>query len=1344
MAHNGNLDQYSEIYRELRNDLLTVKEYFDREEYLLAINRANYIVHKAVEYEIKDIESAAQSLINDVRIVVQEKTEKSICLINQALKEDDIDKAKNVFSKAIEIDPESTELRNIERTIEQKIVEIENQNNQRIIERRLRNYRNFGELREAVHAAEAMNPDSTFSSELLSLYRKTRIDYEKKAGEFRSTTTKAEIGDLKERAFAVKEIFDQMTEGREVWFDEHESAKDRPIVDVYRENKEKLNRIFLDDLNHEVEYIKRDDMLAEPEISLQRVKNRFSLFNKKDYSALIEKNYLPQLEKILNDLEKSIGLKKKALSILKKAEQNGVFPIERLRYAVDAKETFEYLKGIDRKIDRYKKSAAEDIALEAKNYLDLAQIYIAQNNRDSFHLAKEQINKAEITLKNWFLPDIPEIIMNSREESNSLRNELIQCEDNLNQVEQKLKDISIMLEDTQSSQHAIEIFEEIKNNPKFANFSQVKNFEKVIIRKKEKRQLQLDAEIAYREKDWDLLTGICKELLTKDLEINVRNKILEYSQKAQAEKLIVLVQNSIKLGDVAAAQKGFNQIAAIDPNLIQRLSIEQKVINNCVEFNDKFAQLFKKAEELSEQPDLELNLKALNIYKFLKGSAFETDEDFPPYTLNFYSQKSEGRVNELSDEIRKRYLDPIISFIDSEPALEKKNFHRAQELSKNGRLLRKKYLATDENCKVKIFEIQKYFAELQRVLDERIVDTDRLLSVWSQLREDYPGNIEIEGLFIEVSIEVIQRKVHMLVLSGKLQDAIDLIQSNRNQPGLAKDMALSFLLIELMIENRNFILAEEELSRIPNNSKFLPRKEELTEKLIRQREFNSWIENLDENIENEEYIEALLLINSIIDNHSDLKNNSRILIKKQEISQKGQNFYSHLSQPGLATDATYAEKIKAVESLIELGKFEDLINLPRKRRQSIRNLLKLSQELVDVLPEMLNDLNIETIDKMPINKIEKKFQEKRLRINALIYICKTLSSSRGLPTDRKEMITHYKRNLDNASKQNAKSVMSLEKVKPLLDRVANEQVWEEAWQSGTWDELINIHTQITDSEFEGLIEVRNFRDRLNNEQELYKFLSEKTQEIRNQFNKGAFLEVCNIFRDIRVLPTMILPSTSKNIFNQALYEERKEWLDNSLSTSDYWGAYKGWSQIEKVAKKRAEELEYWSNSLKKTRNEKKDIEDHSVLLERRDNFPDEVTKYKEWDDILNRLEQLSDEIKNYKKNEAEANQAREYRDQIDELSRDLEIKIEDVKNKRGSKPDFPSAQEFRRVILYLNNNEENAIKKLIEKAERIGASNQVESERLNNAKKHYENYIEKQKNKSSSLFNKIRSLLRRG
>ncbi len=1330
-----------EEYQKLSEDLINAKGYFDKNDFLLAINLASDVARQAALAGMPELESSARGFIAETRIALQQQTDENIRLIDDTLKRDDPEKAQEIFNRAIEKDPDNNALKAIEKEINRKFDEIEKKRKLIILEKKLKARDNFGELREVIHEAEKLNPLETFSPELLELYQDAKEYYEQYALDNKILTTILRTGKLKERAKALLEIRNRMMTGTEVWYDEI-SERDVPIVDAFNDYKESLNELFLHNITDEHEQILKDFLPANPEEALDRLNDQFSFFNSDEYSTLVEEKYLAKYHKINSEIESALEIKKRALSTLAKAEIAGTSPIERLHYAVNAKEIFEYLEDIDSKIDRYKENAANDINAEVNNSLELAQIYIDQNSLESYQLAQELVEKAETAVKNWFLADIPKEISTARDSCNSVRKDLLQRKNKYDQAIKKLERFRSDLADPKKLMSVLEQFEDLRSDADLAQINEIKSFEREIVRKKEKGMLHLDADRAYQDKNWSLLAEICKELLSKDLEQDESEKIQTYYREAQGEILVGSVQSAVRLGDMTTAQNSLDQAVKLNPVLESRLQIEKGIIDDCVTNNDNFAQLFKKAGDLRKRADLESKLKALNIYKFLKGGVFEPDVAFPPYSLNFFIQKAEENANQLSDEIRKEYLLPIVQFVGSSPEHEKRHFREALACYQNSRLLWKYHLITDESDKAKIYEAEKFYAELQKTYADELPDPDQLLQVWDQLKKDYPGNMDVEVQYVEVFIDATIKKAMTLVASGNLKDAIALIITARKQAGLANDMRLPLLLVELLIDDHDYAAAEKELSRIPGNSKYRQSKEELTKNLIQQKELNSWIDDLDEYIAGEQYVEALILLNSMMDN-PELKNNSRVSIKQQEIFQKGQSHYYRLAQPGLESNASYNEKIDSVKHLIELGKFEDIIDLPKSKRQSIRSLSRLSQELIEVLPEMLNDLGNIVIDQLPEKEVEKILQEKRLRVNALAYICETLSKNRTLSERAKKEIKNFENNLFEVREQNSKSILNLEKIKPQLIQVSEDQIWETAWRSGNWDELMGNRRQINESGFGSLTDVKNFRERLDHEQKLFDYLNRKSQEIINQFNEDKFEKVCDIFREIRVLPVNIFTSTSNPFFNQQLYEERKQWLDGSLYISDFWGDYKGWGQIEKIALQRAGDLATWENWFNQVLSEKENVDREFQLLSMKNDFENEFARFQTWSRILNLYNDLLVNVNACNEYKVESDLAEEYQTQSKDIRKAIQSNIKQIVDIRGDQPTFPSAEKFREGIRFLNNNEERTLEKLIEEAEKIGPSSQEESDRLANAKNHYNRYVEKKNLKSKSFSQKVVNLFRK-
>ena len=200
MAANDYLDQMDdeefEIYQELSKDLIQAKELFTRGDYLIALNLASNVAQRAGIENINKIEASAEGLIGDVKNTIQQKTDESLRIIDEALKQDDPEKARDVYTQAIQLDPENIALKTIEREIERKFEENDQKRKFRALETRLINRKDFGELRAAIHDAESMNPDETFSPELLRIYKESNTIYAEMAKEFSTTTTTLDKGEL--------------------------------------------------------------------------------------------------------------------------------------------------------------------------------------------------------------------------------------------------------------------------------------------------------------------------------------------------------------------------------------------------------------------------------------------------------------------------------------------------------------------------------------------------------------------------------------------------------------------------------------------------------------------------------------------------------------------------------------------------------------------------------------------------------------------------------------------------------------------------------------------------------------------------------------------------------------------------------------------------------------------------------------------------------------------------------------------------------------------------------------------------------------------------------------------
>jgi hypothetical protein len=1315
----------SEEEKKLRQQLEDAWVYYDAENYEGAKIAAQTLLEDVSISDFPEVKNMVEDLINAARNEQQEKARELFSKLIEQIRSDDLKSAKQTKDLLRSVDPSSPYLEKSDQALQEQQSKRESKVEIQRLLAGLRNDKNITVLRESIHKVQTLQEQGELTGDLVEALPEAQKLYNELRARDGKITSMEGMGNLREAADAILELRKLYVDGSEVIHDDV-AGKERPIIDVIKDKRESLSvdcKLYLEEAEQS---ITNDFLPSAPNKALISWEGeRYSFIGSEKYQNAFSDKNRSQYETILIELRSMVEKQNQAKDLVNEADRSPkISAVERAKLALIAKEVFPDLVGIDEKIDEKKRSALDDIRVRAEILISNCDNLIKQNE---FNKARELIDEALSDINEWDFPEgKPKELTALIEICQKRSGQIVDRESLYTKLVEKLDEIKNKLGTQETRSQGIKEYQSFLKDENYKDFhSVILRLESLANQAKEVGTLIDEVQILFSQKsDWERIADICCQIKKKNPPEKDQKKVEEIHQIASAEIDLLALQRAVTRGDMERARELYDAVLRLKPEFEKRMKDEKDLIEGSEKNNAQYAKIYQQAEDQSQSADIAELVEAFNKLRFLCGLSAKGESQFPDYHPNFFSAKARRKLNDLQEKIDKKYIAPIVMFADKELTLKQNLYSQAQKQAQIGAKLRKGGLLRNENQFSAVHKTELFFAQLHSHFAEELKeDPDAVLATWEELLTAYPHDFQVQSGYSEQLIQTAIRKANGYAISGDVEEAVKVLKEARGKPGMEKAWDLSHRLIEILIDGERFEEAKAELKRFPASKDYKEKKKILTHDLYDRENIREIVRQVKSHIEKKRYLRAFEMLKTAMEDPA-VADDDELLQIKLDVSKKGVSYYRKLIE-----DSIRENKPAAVRYLIDLISFEKLAG-GKQNPQSKKQLDVLSEDMVGLIPVMMEEIEVFESDQGVLKTIDENLRKYSSDLVALEFVFEHLLQKKGFS----ERIKTYSKRFDVLKQKVNKDIFVISQIKNDLAILATDTPWEYAWRNGNWEELDGKRASMRESS--AIVDVRRFFDRLEQEQKLFRVLRAKISEIIENMSFERYQENTVLFKELRSINKTMPTHPSEKILRQQDFEKRKDWINNEVND----GEVVGWSLLEEENKnlyKEIEQWQKWSEEVKTFDEELKQRYSRAVDQDEMNEFPNRVARFDEWDEILSGFQELIKLVQSAEKIPERTGTGMKVKSKLVKLITDLQEKINEVAARRGKKPEFPSIEDYRKGMRFMENDQPKTLSKWIEAAVEIGPETTDEKNRLDQANRALKDFQKREQEKNRSFFEKL-------
>lgn len=1236
-----------------------------------------------------------------------------------------IETAKEAYLIVLDLDPENRAAQQALRQITQEVEEQLSQAQKTKLRSGLRERRDIQQLGNAVYEAEALLDEGKLTDELRQLLTEGRKAYDQIRIAHGNTTTMMRLGDLTARQKASIQLGEAVALGTKEIFDPTVN-RFRAAYEVLQEANKLYEQASGESAQHEINLATKALEGRHPIGALHRLERVLQ-------DKAFQEGHKKQLEAKLEEVQQAIANQERSEGLLVSANQEKD-PVTSFKLKLEAFSIFK-LKGAEEQLALARQTALTVLVARIEKQYQDSEISL---DREQYDLAREQIAKTREGLAIWPEKLQPEELQNWLPKLEQLRERINERERVQQSFQKELEQIRKSIIEANSRQLGFDRLKQLMANVLFEPFET----------ERQGFNIEMDQ---YRgvgdklaEAEWELSLGHWERVLQLVQDLQRSGKVGQFAEKvrslreaAQLNLDMERVRKNVREDNVDVANEVLSKLknnpknkTKIETELADQIAlIEQAIKDTDLKTDGKLSikELYSQGDRLTSKPGfiLEAFLEGLRIFQFIGGGAIqgEIPANWPEYRLSLYTTTARERVKEVAQKIRESLLPSLRA--QYKPNQQKKNgeafsVEEGQRYAKYAAALREhKLLESEEEQGIcQWFEISYWVNEANKRADRQEV-----VEIWQRLNRLFPDSTELRQGLRQAQIS------YAIQEAGKqkqTEDALSILRQAEEDSLTARSWELALALADVHIARGDF---EGARKAVRTAEQYQGEHEKIQQKRT-EIEYEVAIWAALQTVAQESQVkESLKLLKNRLEGEL-LKNSRRLKEKQEELFQAEQKRLLAKGEECLNKEGD-VNKIEAVLAFIDLQELETLLHIPENARKSKDRLERLRNELLPVANSVIKEAEQLDITQMALEQALERTKKLSGRLETFIKVIPLFQELRDVKT-----------RIEEKQKVIREDDEQLKKLEDLLKEVNGDSLWAEALRQGEFSKLENYQRQINSLNLNGMLDVRQFYQKLEEWRAAHRYLLQIINNIKRKFSpEEDFKRVIGEIRRSQEIPD-VRPDNHRawQQIIQRDYTEIRAVMGERLRVVDLYSPQQakqeliGWEEIEKAAVERDEALFYWEQwreecvpLMEKGKSAAERYNDLlkgggvQVVVQR------QVLEELKWaaEVVLKKLEEgpqkdgeivpaLSQKAINYHN---ESNNQRKYARVWLSFA---ELQLNSLE--QGEK--FPSTEEFKQARSTKN---WVLMKQLIERAERVGTMNPDEMKVLQTYKRVYDNRFTDQK-----------------
>lgn len=1061
--------------------------------------------------------------------------------------------ARRYYEEVVELDPGHDEARRAILDLDAAITADLSKSELGILRGGLKERRDLQRLGEAVYKAEAMDGENLLTDELAGLLREARQEYDRLRREHGEETTMMRFGALEARKTARDKVADRVRVGERTIFDETTNSY-RPSHQVLEEANKLLEDSSEDTAQYELGRANQA-LPANPRWAKLRLENALG--------KPFQERHLRTLQGKQHEIEELIQKQDAAEALLTQAEGE-TDPVRVYERVAGAYSIFPHLLGLPERLAQARQTATEDLAVEMREHYNRAEVFLQTGQFDE---ARSALNKLAAVPTVWPEVERPQELLDLLAQAATLRQRINTQANLVRDFDALAATIRKQVLDPNQRAAGFNLFKTITDSKRFENLPGLLTLEAEMDQYKGVEEQLAEARAACDDGRWTRVRDLTRAMLQSGKAGQLKDQIEALLTEANLELAISVAQQALKDDDVGKAE---NELERYLPNtqLESRLTEELQIIRQAKADLPTLLPFYNHALNLAQSSDEKERLQALRLFRFLGGDTTEPrQEDWPEYKLSLYTAAARSQARELCQSLRQQLLTPILE------AYQNRQLERAKSdskidwrlLAEHATALRETRLLDNETerAAVRWLELDQRSQEAQA--REKLADWDGAVAIWRELDAHYPRAVETELRLARVQQVLGQADQH---LRNKQPDkALDVLREAENEPGLGQNLDIILKLAEVHTARGEFEPAESNLQRAERLPGGESRAREKRAQLEHERVIIETLGRAEKARQTIGDREALRVVRDAL-TEEGTKGSPRLLAFRSQLFDKIQ---ANLLPTALKLRATGTDedKIAAVVALVDLRDLEELAELPKTQRRAEAELQPLRAELAKVAKDVITRA--------------RQFDPRQLSLDQALREADTLNGrlqtfSKVTPLFEEEL-GGIGKDLNSQRSEISNTYDRLKKLQGTIQAARNNDDWRDALSTGNFEILDQHLRQIHELRLE-LLEVRQLDTRLAEWKEIYRHLTQTVELVRRQFVYEEDFEAAQHTLRLLVSRPETRPETRQawQQLHQPDYEQVRQAMNARMRVEDVFGeagAFVGWAAVEQAARQRHEEWRAW-------------------------------------------------------------------------------------------------------------------------------------------------------------------------
>lgn len=1079
-------------------------------------------------------------------------------------------------------------------------------------------------LEAAVREAELLQIEKRLPPDLATATEEARRIFDKMRLDQGAMTTMARLGDLTARRQAVRDLeYQQVNEGRTTVFD----ATRNEYVPTLRAIEEA--RIYYqeqsDDLaTYELLIVDRAEP-GHPVAALELLRQLMATEEgKKDeyvrgFTPETVKKWFEPREKDLTDLVEKFRLAEEKVA----AAEESADPLKRIGLLREAQGLYPRLNLLDERIGQARAAAINLLAREAGEFHNLARDLIAdgfyprpdnvpqETWYQAFGDARDALREADKVLARWTdgerPPELEALVKASEGDGvdKGLRGEIKAAEAMRREFDHRAGQIRAGMLSPDERQTALLLYNEtdksIMTDPRYAPLrSELERLRIFVSQYKGIGDQLADARRYAQDGNWAETARLAREIRDSGKAGDATAEVKTLLTQAERENDIADIQSVVAAQRYEAAQKRLTPLlaaaageekAALEERLKEPIAAIQAAAADTT-----MAPLYGEAVRLAKGSKLSERLAALRLLRHVGGDQGQTpDHDWPAFVPSFQTYDAQVEAKKLRDELLQEHLATIQAAALSVREGAKIDDRQVAAAADVARLLRGAALLDSEERRAADVLVLH-----QGRIDARNHESEgrwpQAVAIWERLDLDFPRDVKAE--LRRARIRKLAGEADNAIHAGRADDAL----ARLRDPSVAETIGEAW---ELLLKEADALAALDDYAgaegiarRVaarsgddPDQAQIVTAAEAKLRWLQREQSIVRALGKANDERDKQRYREAVATLDNarrdgLASDSRRLKDLTDTIVREatEHLIGEAERYQGGNSQES---------KTQAIILLAELDEIEKLANVPQEQRQADGKLRPLKNDLPPSIESTLDEVyNFRPAADSLDNSIARA-TELSSRLQSFRRVADVLNVELGT----------LRPQLDSEGPEMGKMVDRLRKLRERLDKVGDAKpdaanpraIWDEAVESGNFDQLDIIRTKVDETGLADSPDARAFQQRLEEWKAIRAHVADKIGDIIQSFTVGAIYagqdgsaaeaveDFPGALRRLRELAQMPPLRTDRHAPWQQLKREDYERVLRIMgplliiSHVPSGDVLIGWKQVEEKAQSRLEEVNAWTN-----------------------------------------------------------------------------------------------------------------------------------------------------------------------